>query len=120
MQPTDDRRSDPARRSAATPEQRLESLVARLPGPPVTRKRALVGQGHAVGDRLFAFIGTAGRLIAKVPAGTVADLIAAGEGEPVTMGSRTMREWVGIPADRPDEVWQDVVAAAHRFVAGQG
>jgi len=119
MQPIEDRRSDAARPPAATPEQRLERLVATLSGPPVTRKRALGGQGHAVGDRLFAFVGSAGRLIAKVPAGTVADLIAAGEGEPVTMGSRTMREWVGIPADRP-QVWQDVVAAAHRFVAGQG
>jgi len=120
MQPIEDRRSDAARPPAATPEQRLERLVATLSGPPVTRKRALGGQGHAVGDRLFAFVGSAGRLIAKVPAGTVADLIAAGEGEPVTMGTRTMREWVGIPADRPDGVWQDVVVEAHRFVAGQG
>lgn len=56
------------------------------------------------GDRIVAFLGHRERLIIKVPAERVAALVEEGIAEPVTMGSRTMREWVALlPADTDEQ-----------------
>lgn len=110
---------DPARAEA---EQRLADAIGaieQVPAAPVTRKRALVGQGYAVGGRLFAFVGTVGMLIVKLPTARIDDHEGAGTGERVAMGGRVMREWVGI-ADAADQgVWVEAVAEAYAFAASR-
>jgi hypothetical protein len=48
---------------------------------------------------IFAFIGYRDRLIGKLPYARASALIADGSVESVTMGTRTIREWVAIPTD---------------------
>jgi hypothetical protein len=48
--------------------------------------------------KIVAFAGRRQRLIVKLPHGRAVELIDTGRAEPVTMGRRTMREWVAIPA----------------------
>ena len=89
----------------------LRTLVADLP---VTTGRMFNGEGVKVHDRFFAFVGRDGELIAKLPEARVRELVANGEGAHVTMGRRTMREWVRVPAGAP---WDAVVREAYEFVA---
>jgi hypothetical protein len=63
----------------------------------------------------IAFIAHDGRLIVKIPGDRAAAAIASGDAEPVTMGTRTMREWVGVPAQA---AWVAFLREAVRFRAG--
>lgn len=76
--------------------------------------------GLRVGGKIFAFLGTRGELIVKLPRDRAAQLLDEGTAEPVVMGTRTMREWVELPA-REDEAstlsrWRALAVEAHRFV----
>lgn len=77
--------------------------------------------GLRVGTKIFAFLGFDGELIVKLPVDRVAELVEAGDATQVTMGKRTMREWVTIePAPDDDATlarWRPLAAEAHRFVA---
>ena len=53
--------------------------------------------GLRVGGKIFAFLGTGGELIIKLPSDRVAELVDEGTAERVVMGTRTMREWVEVP-----------------------
>lgn len=64
-----------------------------------------------VGERLD---GADGALVVKLPEERVRGLVDAGEGDPMTIRDRTMREWVRIP---PDGDWQPLVVEAHAFRA---
>ena len=55
--------------------------------------------GLRVGTTIVAFLGSENRLLVKVPRERATVLISDEAAEPVTMGARTMREWVAIPAD---------------------
>jgi hypothetical protein len=52
--------------------------------------------GLRVGGKIFAFLGHDARLIVKLPRARVLELIAAGVAHEVTMGTRSMREWIAI------------------------
>lgn len=78
--------------------------------------------GLRVGGKVFAFLGHRGELIVKLPSDRVRELVAAGKAEQVVMGTRTMREWIELPApgDRAATLalWRDVAREAHRYVSG--
>ena len=54
--------------------------------------------GLRTGNKIVAFLGHHDRLIVKLPRPRAVALMDDGTAEPVTMGARTMREWVAIPA----------------------
>jgi hypothetical protein len=86
----------------------------------VERDRMFGSDGLKVNGKFFAFIGREGRLILKLPASQAADLVAAGKAEPVTIGSRKTREWVGLPmpgAPGDTAEWKRALGDAHSYVA---
>ncbi len=77
--------------------------------------------GLRVHERIFAFLGHGPRLIVKLPRARALELVAAGDAAVVTMGSRTMREWVEVPlGDGPDAaaVWRRLAREALEYVRG--
>jgi hypothetical protein len=87
---------------------------------PVVEGRMFNGLGLQVKGRLFVFASHEGGIIAKVPADAAAALVARGAATPVTMGRRTMREWVGVAAPAAGagfDGWRDVVEQAYAYVS---
>jgi TfoX/Sxy family transcriptional regulator of competence genes len=76
--------------------------------------------GLRVGGKIFAFLGYDGELIVKLPGDRVRELVDDGAAEQVTMGKRTMREWVTlpVPADRTARLssWRSLAHEAHQYV----
>jgi hypothetical protein len=59
------------------------------------------------------------RLVVKLPARRVAELISSGDGLPFDAGKgKPMKEWVGLTVD--DDACRDLVAEAMRFVGRGG
>ena len=78
----------------------LEEIAAALrPDGPVEIRTMFRSPGIRIGGKIVAFFGHDDRFIVKVPRARAEELIASGAAEPVTMGKRTMREWIAIPAD---------------------
>ena len=106
---------------AAVTEQddRFAALVAGLadrPGvtPPGPGRR-FGASALRVGGTIFAMLQD-GRLVVKLPAPRVAELIADGEGAPFGAGKgRPMREWVAI-ADGDAARWRALAEEALAFV----
>jgi TfoX/Sxy family transcriptional regulator of competence genes len=75
-----------------------EKLVAE--DADVARGKIMHSFGLGVGGKFFAFV-RQDRLVLKLPAARVSELVASGEGEPFDAGKgRPMREWVSVkPAD---------------------
>lgn len=76
--------------------------------------------GLRVGGRIFAFLGHGGELIVKLPADRAHELVTAGTAQRVTMGTRTMREWIELPT-QPDRdatltLWRTLAHEAHQYV----
>ena len=72
------------------------------------------------GRKIFAFLGTRGQLIVKLPRDQANRFVDAGRAEHVVMGARTMREWVAFPP-REDRtatlrLWRDVAQEAYKYV----
>ncbi|MDQ0896062.1 hypothetical protein [Agromyces ramosus] len=65
---------------------------------PITIGTMFRSPGIRTGDKIVAFLGHDGGLIVKLPRARASELLEAGAVEPVTMGTRTMREWVVVPA----------------------
>ena len=94
----------------------LHALVSELPvHPPVTLGRMFNGDGVKVHEKVFAFIGRNGDLVAKVPEARVRELVALEAGAPVVMGTRTMREWVRLSAEAGVGAWSEVLDEAYTF-----
>lgn len=77
--------------------------------------------GLRTGGKIFAFLGHDGELIVKLAQDQARRHVEAGRAEPVTMGKRTMREWIAFfPA--PDggtttlALWRQVAHDAHEYV----
>jgi hypothetical protein len=111
-----------ARPAAMSEIQELFDQVAdRLAGsqPGVERGKIM----HSIGLRapsgsFVAFVRGGERLVCKLPAGRVSELVQSGEGEPFTAGkARPMREWVELrPQDAPS--CARYVEEALRFASG--
>ncbi|PTR24015.1 hypothetical protein C8K36_10825 [Rhodococcus sp. OK519] len=79
--------------------------------------------GLRVAGKIFVFLGHDHRLIVKLPRHRAQEVVAAGTAREVTMGSRTMKEWVSFDLDDDDldgtlSMWRDAAREAHEFVSG--
>ncbi|HET7475608.1 MAG TPA: hypothetical protein VFJ97_06230 [Dermatophilaceae bacterium] len=93
----------------------FEEVCARqLQHPGVTMGRALSQPGLMTGGKLFAFLLPDGRFVVKVPAARMAELVATGVGAPMTMGRRTMRQWVAVAGREPE--WDGLADEARLYV----
>ncbi|MDI2129029.1 hypothetical protein [Yinghuangia seranimata] len=90
--------------------------------PDVVFGTMFASPGLRTGGKIFAFLGHKGELIVKLPREQVERLVEAGTAEQVTMGTRTMREWIGVPPQDNDaetlELWRKVAADAYEYVDG--
>jgi hypothetical protein len=103
-------------------EERFAALAEEFAGSPdVTLPGADDARGFGanalrVRGSIFA-MRSGGRLVVKLPAKRVAELIAAGDGEPFNAGKgRPMREWITV-ADDAD--WLALAREALAFVAAK-
>jgi hypothetical protein len=70
--------------------------------------------GLKVNGKLFAFISSKGKFVAKLPRERVDELVSAGEGEHFDPGhGRLLKEWVAVDSRRADLV--DFAREAYRF-----
>jgi len=91
--------------------------------PGVTKPASGRGFGTSalrVRGRIFAMV-SRGRLVLKLPAARVAELVAAGAGDTYDAGKgRPMKEWVSFGAAKQDD-WLVLAAEALKFVgSGSG
>jgi hypothetical protein len=78
--------------------------------------------GIRTGGTIVAFLGGDDRLIVKVPRERAMALIADGTASELTMGTRTMREWITVAGDpvRPIETrarWLELAREAFEYVS---
>lgn len=112
-------------RDPTTPARALlDELAAEfLRAPDVEVGTMFRSPGLRVAGKIFAFLGHDDRLIVKLPRARARGVVAAGTAHEVTMGSRTMKEWVSLPFDDDDldgtlARWRDAAHEAHDFVSG--
>jgi TfoX/Sxy family transcriptional regulator of competence genes len=78
-------------------------------------KRGFGADALQVNGRIFGMV-TRGRLVLKLPASRVAELVAAGDGTPFDAGKgRPMKEWVVLSSG--NRTWQSLAEEARAFVA---
>lgn len=98
---------------------RIEALAESYDDDPgITRGTMFRSPGLAVSGRIFAFAGSGGRIIVKLPRERGGALVEAGDAEPVTMGTRTMREWFAITPSVGDASLGEIADEASGFVSG--
>lgn len=77
--------------------------------------------GLRVGGKIFAFLGTDGELIIKLPRERAVELVEEGTAVHVVMGERTMREWIELPARVASgsalSLWTALAQEAHQYVS---
>ncbi|MCQ1956423.1 hypothetical protein NNX39_07920 [Arthrobacter sp. zg-Y826] len=76
----------------------LYAIGDELQDGPLTVGTMFRSPGLRTGSKIVAFLGSGDYLIVKLPEARAQELIAAGTAGPVTMGKRTMREWVEVPS----------------------
>ena len=80
--------------------------------------------GYSPDGKVFAFLGHDGGLIVKLPEDRARLLVDEGTAERVTMGTRSMREWVAFPAQADEAatlaLWQRMARQARTYVDSLG
>jgi hypothetical protein len=81
------------------------------------------GPGLRINGRIFAFLGRDDRLIVKLPYSRAREAIGSGQARVVTLGRRTLKEWVAFPYNDDDPVgtsttWRRVAREAFKYVRG--
>ena len=102
-----------------TGEELFWDLVEPMYADPAVLRSTMMGLPCVRLDgRFFASLDRrTGALLVKLPAERVAQLIAAGHGEPFAPAGRVFREWVAVP--RPDRRrWRALLAEARDNAAG--
>ena len=99
----------------------LREIAARLDHEgPLDKGTMFRSPGIRAGGKIVAFLGHNDRLIAKLPRQRAVELIERGDAGEVTMGKRTMREWIEIPAAEDRETtaarWLPIVQEALDYV----
>ena len=79
--------------------------------------------GLRIAGKVFAFVGSGRCLIVKLPRHRALEMLDSGLADEVTMGKRTMKEWVSLPVDDDDldatlATWRQVAGEALEFVGG--
>jgi hypothetical protein len=72
-----------------------------------------------VHGKIVAFVDGEGGLVVKLPAARSAELVAAGDAAPITIGRGPAKEWVGVPASADDadpHPWAGLLAEAFDYV----
>lgn len=59
-----------------------------------------------------------GRLVVKLPAERVTELVDEGAGEPFAPAGKVFREWVAIVGD-DEATWEQTLDESHRFARGE-
>lgn len=89
----------------------MEDLAAELgQDAPIEIGTMFRSPGIRTLGKIVAFLGYDDELIVKLPRPRAEELIAEGTVTPVTMGTRTMREWVAVP------VGSDPAATRHTWL----
>ena len=106
---------------SATPLDVLHAIAEQVSADaPIEVGTMFRSPGLRTGDKIVAFLGHENNLIVKLPPDTAKALVANGRAAPVTMGARTMREWVGVAAGSdPDSTlaeWTSLVRQALAYV----
>lgn len=105
-----------------TPDERFAALAARFadrPGVavPGSARRGFGSTALRAGRSIVAML-DGERLVVKLPAARVRQLLDDGTGEPLDAGKgRPMKEWAAIPATADDELWHALADEAYAFVA---
>lgn len=76
------------------------------------------GPGVTVGGKIAAML-VGGRLVVKLPRERCEAVVVGGNAEPLSMGRRTMREWVAVGVEREVE-WLQLAREALAFVRPAG
>jgi hypothetical protein len=79
-----------------------------------TKGRALSNDAVMVDGKIAAFI-SKDRLVVKLPARRIEELLVAGEARRMTMGTRVMKEWVSVPASSNGR-WIALAEESARYV----
>src|SRR4051794_30414584 len=87
-----------------------------LTKPGVTVGRALQNEVLKVENKIFAFLKD-DRLVVKLPAAVVHDLLRTDRATAFTSGGRTMREWAMLPWSDA-AAWQAWMQEAYDYVGG--
>jgi hypothetical protein len=110
-----------------TAEEVFAGLVDALGDQPGVVRPASAGPGARgfgasalrVNGRIFAMV-SHGRLVLKLPAGRVAELVGTGRGESFDAGKgRPMKEWVGFERSAVED-WLGLATEALAFVRSAG
>ncbi|WP_345801115.1 hypothetical protein AAIB33_16875 [Microbacterium sp. AZCO] len=72
-------------------------------------------EGLRIRGKVFAFVGFAGGLVAKIPATRADELEADGTGTRMEMRGRPAREWIVVPTSKP-EAWAPLIAEAFAYL----
>jgi TfoX/Sxy family transcriptional regulator of competence genes len=103
---------------ARTPEQIFERLVPERLRDPQVKVGRMYGsnpRGLTVNGKIFAFM-SQGKLVVKMPAERVADLVASGVGQPFDAGKgKVMKEWMEMDAGASRR-WRSLMVEAQKFV----
>lgn len=99
----------------------LQEIAARLHHEgPLDIGTMFRSPGIRAGGKIVAFLGHDDRLIAKLPRERAVELVARCDAGLVTIGKRTMREWIEIPAaedrDATAARWLPLVQEALDYV----
>lgn len=92
-----------------------------LDRPGVSEGTMLHSPGLRVDGKFFAFVGTDDRLVVKVPRDRAVQLVDDGTAEVVTLGTRTLREWVSLDGHGPSgtETWRATLEEAYAYVGAR-
>lgn len=77
--------------------------------------RMFSSEGLRIRGKIFAFVSLDGGLMLKLPAPRTDELVAVGDADRMVMRGSPMREWVIVPASRPDR-WESLMEEAYAFV----
>lgn len=69
-----------------------------------------------VRGKIFAMLTSKGQFSVKLPRERVSSLVASGDGHPLTMANRQMKEWL-VVSSKSTLSWKALAAEAHVFLA---